>query len=185
MKCRLIHIFFLNWKQFSQNFQEFSLDDFWRMIRRERFKKRKSLQGNATRKLIYSANANNVDEDSIRPWRVEIGTLSDDIGTRQETFENGRAYSWLKRVHVKHVTVREEIRFCPSHSDNLLPTVFRCDRFYPFSIFLSLYFFLHRFDRFLSYRGIYKNKNRTIFRTICFWQITFVCSTVCPYLLKA
>lgn len=56
-----------------------------------------------------------------------IGTLSDDIGTRQETFENGRAYSWLKRVHVKHFTVREEIRFCPSHrdtSDNLLPTYF-------------------------------------------------------------
>lgn len=62
-----------------------------------------------------------------------IGTLSDGIGTRQETFENGRAYSWLKRVHVKHFTVREEIRFCPSHSDNLL--VFRCDRFYRFSIF--------------------------------------------------
>lgn len=151
MKCRLIHIFFLNWKQFSQNFQEFSLDDFWRMIRRERFKKRKSLQGNATRKLIYSANANNVDEDSIRPWRVEIGTLSDDIGTRQETFENGRAYSWLKRVHVKHVTVKEEIRFCPSHSDNLLPTVFRCDRFYPFSIFLSLIIFQITFLVYIYY----------------------------------
>lgn len=71
---RLIHIFF-SWiekrifMKFWRILSSFSLDDFWRKIRRE--KKRKSLEGNATRKLIYSANANNVDEDSIRPWRVE------------------------------------------------------------------------------------------------------------------
>lgn len=72
---RLIHIFF-SWiekrifTEFWRILSSFSLDDFFDE-RFEEKKKRKSLEGNATRKLIYSANANNVDEDSIRPWRVE------------------------------------------------------------------------------------------------------------------
>lgn len=60
-------------REFSRNFEEFSPSSLFTIFdeRFEEKKKRKSLEGNATRKLIYSANANNVDEDSIRPWRVE------------------------------------------------------------------------------------------------------------------
>lgn len=133
---RLIHIFF-SWiekrifTEFWRILSFFSLHDFWRKIRREKKKKISWRKRDSQINLLGQCKQ---CRWGFHPSvTCGIGTLSDGIGTRQETFENGRAYSWLKRVHVKHFTVREEIRFCPSHSDNLL--VFRCDRFYRFSIF--------------------------------------------------